>query len=61
MFILSGDIRYSCAVHLTHWDHDSLDTSILVQLTSSAIKNSELATRVIHTKLKSLFPEPTQR
>ncbi|MEM8830680.1 MAG: PhoD-like phosphatase [Cyanobacteria bacterium P01_G01_bin.19] len=61
VIILSGDIHYSCAVRLTHWFHDSLETSVLVQLTSSAIKNSELATRVVHTKLKSLFPEVTER
>jgi hypothetical protein len=59
--ILSGDIHYSCAVRLTHWFYDSQNTSILVQLTSSAIKNSELATRLIHTKIKSLLPEPTER
>ncbi|MDJ0571906.1 MAG: PhoD-like phosphatase [Pleurocapsa sp. MO_192.B19] len=59
--ILSGDIHYSCAVRITHWDHDSLETSVLVQLTSSAIKNSESATRLIHTKLKSLLPEKTER
>ena len=61
VIILSGDIHYSCAVRLTHWFHDSLETTVLVQLTSSALKNSELATRTIHTKLKSLFPEKTQR
>ena len=61
VIILSGDIHYSCAVRLTHWFHAPLETTVLVQLTSSAIKNSELATRIIHTKLKSLFPEPTQR
>ena len=61
VIILSGDIHYSCAVRLTHWFHDSLETSVLVQLTSSAIKNSELATRLAHTKLKSLFPEKTER
>ena len=60
VIILSGDIHYSCAVRLTHWFHDSLETSVLVQLTSSAIKNSELATRLVHTKLKSLFPEKTE-
>ena len=59
--ILSGDIHYSCAVRLVHWDYNSRETSILVQLTSSAIKNSELVTRVIHTKLKSLLPEKTKR
>ncbi|MGF1589017.1 MAG: PhoD-like phosphatase [Pleurocapsa sp.] len=61
VIILSGDIHYSCAVRLVHWNHDSYETSIIVQLTSSAIKNSELATRIIHTKLKSLLPESTER
>jgi hypothetical protein len=61
VIILSGDIHYSCAVRLVHWDYASQNTSVIVQLTSSAIKNSEFATRVIHTRLKSLFPEPTQR
>lgn len=60
VIILSGDIHYSCAVRIVHQNHHTQETSIIVQLTSSAIKNSELATRVIHTKLKSLFPEPTQ-
>ena len=60
VIILSGDIHYSCAVRLVHWDRNTRETSIIVQLTSSAIKNSELATRVIHTKLKSLLPEKTQ-
>jgi hypothetical protein len=60
VIILSGDIHYSCAVRIVHQDHHTQKTSIVVQLTSSAIKNSELATRVIHTKLKSLLPEPTQ-
>ena len=62
VIILSGDIHYSCAVRITHWSHNTSDaTSIIVQLTSSAIKNSELATRIVHTKLKSLFPEKTER
>lgn len=62
VIILSGDIHYSCAVRLTHWYHDtSVETSVLAQLTSSAIKNSELATRLAHTRLKSLFPEKTER
>jgi hypothetical protein len=58
--ILSGDIHYSCAVRLSHWDLDSTEGTVLAQLTSSAIKNSEVATRLVHTKLKSLFPEKTQ-
>ena len=76
IIILSGDIHYSCAVRLTHWfhgaykhrrlsavsaPHDPLITTVLVQLTSSAIKNSEPATLLAHTKLKSLFPEKTER
>ena len=61
VIILSGDIHYSCAVRLVHWDRHTQETSIVVQLTSSAIKNSELATRIIHTRLKSLLPESTER
>lgn len=61
VIILSGDIHYSCAVRLSHWFHDSGEGSVLAQLTSSAIKNSEVTTRLVHTKLKSLFPEKTQR
>ena len=61
VIILSGDIHYSCAVRIYHWEHDSLAGSVLVQLTSSAIKNSELATRLAHSKLKSLFPEKNKR
>ena len=61
VIILSGDIHYSCAVKLSHTFADSpAEETILVQLTSSAIKNSEVATRVVHTKLKSLFPEKTK-
>ena len=60
VIILSGDIHYSCAVKLTHQFSNTSETSVLVQLTSSAIKNSELATRLVHTKLKSLFPEKTK-
>jgi hypothetical protein len=61
VIILSGDIHYSCAVRLDHWFHDSGSGSVIVQLTSSAIKNSETATRLVHTKLKSLLPEATKR
>lgn len=61
VIILSGDIHYSCAVRLTHWFHSPLKTSVLVQLTSSAIKNSELATSLVHSKLKFLLPEKTER
>ena len=61
VIILSGDIHYSCAVRLAHWFHDSSQGSVIAQLTSSAIKNSEVATRLVHTKLKSLLPEQTKR
>ena len=61
VIVLSGDIHYSCAVRLVHWNRHTQQTSVIVQLTSSAIKNSELATRVIHTKLKSLLPESGDR
>ena len=61
VIILSGDIHYSCAVRLVHWNHHTQETSVIVQLTSSAIKNSEFITRLIHTKLKSLLPESSQR
>ena len=60
IIILSGDIHYSCAVKLSHWFYDAPEGTVLAQLTSSAIKNSEVATRVVHTKLKSLFPEQTK-
>lgn len=56
--ILSGDIHYSCAVRLSFWSGNR--SSTIVQLTSSALKNSEWSTRLIHTKFKSLFPEPSE-
>ncbi|BAZ43464.1 hypothetical protein NIES4102_04650 [Chondrocystis sp. NIES-4102] len=61
VIILSGDIHYSCAVRLVHWERSTLQTSVLVQLTSSAIKNSEIATEIIHSRLKSLLPESSER
>lgn len=60
VILLSGDIHYSCAVRLSHWYSFPTQASVLVQLTSSAIKNSEFSTRLVHTKIKSLFPEPTE-
>jgi hypothetical protein len=65
VIILSGDIHYGSAVRLEYWSHDDLQADpraktpphVLVQLTSSAIRNSEAKTRVVHTKLKSLLPE----
>lgn len=61
VIILSGDIHYSCAIRLTYWFHQPFKTSVLVQLTSSAIKNSEATTRLVHTKIKALLPESTER
>lgn len=58
--ILSGDIHYSCAVRISHWFGRTNQASVLVQLTSSAIKNAEWKTQIIHTKLKQLLPEPTE-
>ena len=65
--ILSGDIHYGSTVCLHYWERQpsevaaSTETSrVLVQLTSSAIKNTELKTRIVHTKLKSLVPEWSQ-
>ncbi len=70
--ILSGDIHYSCAVSLNYWSRrpfqqafsTPLQTSekagVLVQLTSSAFKNAEIATYLVHTKAKSLFPEQSE-
>ncbi len=72
LIILSGDIHYSCAVRLNYWSRrpfqassPSLSTNsekagMLVQLTSSAFKNAEVATYLIHTKAKSLFPEQSE-
>jgi hypothetical protein len=66
--ILSGDIHYGSAVSLHYWAQKTSESSatvteiphVLVQLTSSAIKNTELKTRIVHTKVKSLVPEWTQ-
>ncbi|MBE9129448.1 MULTISPECIES: PhoD-like phosphatase [unclassified Coleofasciculus] len=66
--ILTGDIHYGCAVRLNYWFHTrnsatqpnstySYRASVLVQLTSSSFKNSELKTYVAHTKAKSLVLE----
>lgn len=57
--ILSGDIHYGCTVRLDYCARtaETLNKSTLVQLTSSAMKNAEFATYLVHTRLKSLFPE----
>ena len=66
--VLSGDIHYSAALHLSYWwgccpktpNREFENAGVLVQLTASPFKNSELKTHVIHTKAKSLVPEPSQ-
>lgn len=60
--ILSGDIHYAGAVSLNYWstEQQNSQAKVLAQLTSSALKNGELKTYFIHTKAKSLAPEPPQ-
>jgi hypothetical protein len=41
-------------------DNGDEKSHVLVQLTSSAIKNSELKTRLVHTKIKSLLAESSE-
>ena len=58
MVVLSGDIHYSSAVRLSFNDFTASQASILIQLVSSAIKNQELLTYALHTRLKQwLLPE----
>ncbi|MFN6501919.1 MAG: PhoD-like phosphatase [Nostoc sp. DedQUE01] len=52
VIILSGDIHYSFAARLSYARTHSQLQSVLVQLTSSAIKNEEVLTRLIHTRMK---------
>ncbi len=56
--VLSGDIHYSSAIQVDYKDLTSGYSATLVQLTSSAMKNEELLTRILHTRLKDwLLPE----
>ncbi|MEH1827876.1 MAG: PhoD-like phosphatase [Nostoc sp.] len=58
VIILSGDIHYSSVAHLSYAHTHSKLQSVLVQLTASALKNEEILTRLIHTRLKDwLLPE----
>jgi hypothetical protein len=58
VIILSGDIHYSAALRLDYRSHLTDKPQLLIQLTTSAFKNSELMTQLVHTKIKSfLFPE----
>ena len=62
IIVLSGDIHYSSAVHLDYHHLKSDQRATLVQLTASAIKNEELLTQVLHTRLKEwLLPEKPRR
>jgi hypothetical protein len=63
LVVLSGDIHYSTIVRLYHQQLASpMKSAGLVQLTCSALKNEELATRILHTRLKDwLLPEPIRR
>jgi hypothetical protein len=58
VIVLSGDIHYSFVARLSYTRTHSQLQSVLVQLTSSALKNEETLTRLIHTRLKDwLLPE----
>lgn len=59
--VLSGDIHYGSTIRLMHSSVEPQVESVLVQLTASAIKNEELVTEVLHTRLKHwLLPEKTR-
>ena len=75
VIVLSGDIHYGSTVRLSYWFQrhfeapkqesevqavQNSNARVLAQLTASAFKNSELKTYFIHTKAKSLLPEPPQ-
>jgi len=58
VIILSGDIHYSFAARLSYARIHGDSSSVLVQLTSSALKNEEALTKLIHTRMKHwLLPE----
>lgn len=64
VIVLSGDIHYSSVVRLSHQGLASTpdSASVLVQLTSSALKNKETLTQILHTRLKDwLLPEKLRR
>lgn len=63
VIVLSGDIHYSAGVRLSyrHGVADAAPNSVLIQLTASAMKNEELLTQILHTRLKQwLLPERTR-
>ncbi len=54
--VLSGDIHYGAVVRLSHRQiNPTSSSSVLVQLTASAIKNEEVSTKLLHTRLKDLL------
>jgi hypothetical protein len=56
--VLSGDIHYSSAIQVSYQNFISNQQATLTQLTASAIKNEELLTQILHTRLKQwLLPE----
>ncbi|MBW4690874.1 MAG: PhoD-like phosphatase [Lyngbya sp. HA4199-MV5] len=59
VIVLSGDIHYSSLVRLSYCPTSPVKlSSVLVQLTCSALKNEEPLTKLIHTRLKDwLLPE----
>ncbi|MDX2216151.1 MAG: hypothetical protein SFY66_22995 [Oculatellaceae cyanobacterium bins.114] len=67
--VLSGDIHYGYATRLNYWSQTPSAMApskppktphVLAQLTSSAFKNAEWKTQIVHTKLKAIAPEPSQ-
>ncbi|MBD2461006.1 alkaline phosphatase D family protein [Oscillatoria sp. FACHB-1407] len=67
--VLSGDIHYGYAIQLNYGSRSSAPTGqptaiatpqVLAQLTSSAFKNAEWKTQIIHTRIKAIAPEPPQ-
>ena len=60
--VLSGDIHYSSTIRLEFQDLQADQHATLTQLTSSALKNEELLTQLLHTRLKDwLLPERPRR
>ncbi|MCG9891805.1 MAG: hypothetical protein MH252_12095 [Thermosynechococcaceae cyanobacterium MS004] len=72
VIVLSGDIHFSGAIHVDYWSHRGeteplLSTQhqkgqqarkrTLVQFTASALCNSDSLTEILHTRIKSLWPE----
>jgi hypothetical protein len=57
--VLSGDIHYGAVARLSHHQLGENSSSVLVQLTASALRNESLRTKLLHIHLKDWwFPEP---